>query len=341
MRSVIEHTGCNAHFIKADEFSPMIDMEKWFWHADHPIGTPNLYMSWSVCKAAESQGVKVLLTGTDGDATISHGYEDFFEFARRGRWLTMYNEAKALKANHPVGANGLRKSLWNRGFQQVWEEIKYKANHHTGRSQNFAKKRKYRNAILRRMPINDEFFHREDLERRFGELFDRHYSYDVNRIENHWNGLISGTYAFILETFEKCSAAFGVEERHPFFDRRLVEFCIALPPGQKLNKGWTRSILRRSLTGVIPPDVQWRKGKSNLGAHSRLGSISYERDRINETLYQHSHVLEAYLDVAALTDAVNKYVANPMGGRKYDMMMIIAVQLSAWLRQSRLTLPAK
>ena len=147
MQSVIDLTGCNPHFIKADEFSPMVDIEKWFWHADHPIGTGNLYMSWSVCKAAQQNGVKVLLTGTDGDTTISHGYEDFLDFAKRGRWWRMYNEAKSLKENLPQSAHGLKKSLWHRGFKFLIEDLKFKARRTFGKQGVVKKKNLYAKAF--------------------------------------------------------------------------------------------------------------------------------------------------------------------------------------------------
>ena len=341
MQSVIDLTGCNPHFIKADEFSPMVDIEKWFWHADHPIGTGNLYMSWSVCKAAQQNGVKVLLTGTDGDTTISHGYEDFLDFAKRGRWWRMYNEAKALKQNLPQSAHGLKKSLWHRGFKFLIEDLKFKTRRTFGKKKGIIKKKNYTPKLLTRLPINREFYKQVDLESRYWELSEQNYSWDANRIENHWNSITCGTYAFILETFEKCSAAHGIEERHPFFDRRVVEFCISVPPGQKMNNGWTRSILRRSMNGIIPVDVQWRKDKANLSTNFRLGALKYEHERMKDVIYNYTHLLEKYFDMKALTESFVKYENDPMVGGHIDMMMVIAVQLSGWLQQNNFFPQAK
>ena len=45
-------------------------------------------------------------------------------------------------------------------------------------------------------------------------------------------------------------------------DKRLVEFCLALPARQSLRDGWTRLILRRALAHTLPEKVTWRVGKA-------------------------------------------------------------------------------
>jgi asparagine synthase (glutamine-hydrolysing) len=50
-------------------------------------------------------------------------------------------------------------------------------------------------------------------------------------------------------------AEWGVEERDPTNDRRLVEFCFSLPPEALLDKGERRPALRRALAGRVPGAV--------------------------------------------------------------------------------------
>lgn len=52
-----------------------------------------------------------------------------------------------------------------------------------------------------------------------------------------------------------------VEAYYPFLDRRLVEFALALPVEEKLRVGETRSVVRRSLKGVLPETVRTRQTK--------------------------------------------------------------------------------
>ena len=37
-----------------------------------------------------------------------------------------------------------------------------------------------------------------------------------------------------------------------------MEFCLALPAEQKIQRGWTRLIMRRALSGILPAEVHWR-----------------------------------------------------------------------------------
>lgn len=67
-----------------------------------------------------------------------------------------------------------------------------------------------------------------------------------------------------LEGARLAAESHGLEPRYPFFDRRLVEFCLGLPPEQKLARGWTRLVLRRAAEGMLPQPVQWRRDKSDL-----------------------------------------------------------------------------
>ncbi len=53
----------------------------------------------------------------------------------------------------------------------------------------------------------------------------------------------------------------GIERRHPFWDRRLVEFMLGCPDDQKKRGGWTKFLLRRSLIDVLPNRVLTRRSK--------------------------------------------------------------------------------
>jgi asparagine synthase (glutamine-hydrolysing) len=85
----------------------------------------------------------------------------------------------------------------------------------------------------------------------------------------HLAGLGNPLYQSTLEIADRCAAAFGLEARYPFFDRRLIEFCLGVPSEQKFAHGWTRWTMRRAMEGVLPPEIQWRGNKANLGPNYR------------------------------------------------------------------------
>jgi len=83
-----------------------------------------------------------------------------------------------------------------------------------------------------------------------------------------------------LEVLDHTAAAFGVELRLPFWDRQLVEFCLSLPPQQKLHKGRDRVIFRRAMHDVVPEKIRWRVGKTDFTPSLFHGLLSFDQSRI-------------------------------------------------------------
>jgi len=140
---------------------------------------------------------------------------------------------------------------------------------------------------------------------------------------------------FLLESFEKAGGAHAVELRYPFFDRRVVEFCLALPPGQKLRSGWTRSILRRSMQGILPSEVQWRVGKGDMSANFKLKLLEYERQTLDEAILNSQDILEDYVDLPAARRAYQTYLANPMLSKNESFHIALVTNLALWLRNAK------
>ena len=57
------------------------------------------------------------------------------------------------------------------------------------------------------------------------------------------------------------AAPFGMHASDPSADKRLVEFCLAVPGHIYVQKGRDRLLVRRGLAGLIPPLIQERKDR--------------------------------------------------------------------------------
>ena len=60
------------------------------------------------------------------------------------------------------------------------------------------------------------------------------------------------------------AAPFGIDVRHPFLDRRLVEYVLAVPGEQLFRLGSTKDLLRRSMAGLLPETIRRRPGKTSF-----------------------------------------------------------------------------
>ncbi len=63
---------------------------------------------------------------------------------------------------------------------------------------------------------------------------------------------------------DRAASAFGLENRTPFLDHRIVEFAFRLPPEMKVRELTTKYILRRAARGIVPDAVIHRTDKLGL-----------------------------------------------------------------------------
>ena len=75
-------------------------------------------------------------------------------------------------------------------------------------------------------------------------------------------------YSTILQTLllheDRNSMAFSIEARVPFLDHPLVEFGYSLPPEEKISNGYTKYILRKALSDIMPEGITWRTDKKGF-----------------------------------------------------------------------------
>lgn len=77
----------------------------------------------------------------------------------------------------------------------------------------------------------------------------------------------------------------GVDQRDPYIDRRVMEFCLSLPPDQFMRDGMPRRLSRRMFADRLPPEIlmETRRGVQNTDWFLRLDcnrdAIAAELDR--------------------------------------------------------------
>ena len=73
------------------------------------------------------------------------------------------------------------------------------------------------------------------------------------------------TFPSLITMNDRAAAAFGVENRTPLLDHRLVEFAFRLPAELKLHCGQTKILLRQASRGLVPDAIIDRVEKKGLG----------------------------------------------------------------------------
>lgn len=321
--AVLAQGRLDAHYVHPDRIGPLNDVDRVLWHEDEPFSAPNLFMHWALYDEAHRHGIRVLLDGFDGDTTVSHGVSHLTALTRRGQWLSLAREISSLSQNFHCSAWTLIKGYVVRPFApdpllKVWRTMKGRNVPSWGVNPT----------------IRPDFARSISLAERIKAIQGEHVNPPRSAREEHYRRLTWGMISLTLEVANRASAAFALESRYPFFDRRLVEFCLGLPPEQKLLRGWTRMIMRRGLASILPEAIRWRAGKTNFKTNFIRGLLHFDRQRVEDMILNNSSVIAPYVDVAVLREVYRRFVT---GQANADALTVWkAVTLGLWLRQTAL-----
>jgi asparagine synthase (glutamine-hydrolysing) len=326
--AVVATGGFEHHFVEADSVGPLEDATAVVRQLDEANHAPNLYVHRALYAQAHRHGARVFLDGVDGDTTVSHGLAYLAELAGRGRFRKMAAEAMAITRRAGRRHNPARVA-WDYGLRPLVPVAAVAAwRKAPGRS---------RCRVPGQRLLNPGFARRAGAEDRARAALADTVDVAGTAREDHRQGLASGLIPHVLEVADKAAAAFAVEPRYPFFDHRLIEFCVGLPGDQKLRSGWTRFILRSAMTGILPEAVRRRTDKANLTPTFTRGLIEHDRAAMEEVILRDGRLLGEYVDLQSLREILARFLSTGGTNGSDALALFRAVNLGLWLREARLT----
>jgi len=125
-------------------------------------------------------------------------------------------------------------------------------------------------------------------------------------VQGSMHGLANSLVQMLAgEIEDRAAAAAGIEQRHPFYDRRLAEFGFALPESQRWARGETKVVMRRALDAVLPGAVRRRNDKAEF----------------TQTFVDTIESLGGRAFLSSLRSAEAGWVDGPVIRRMYDEMV--------------------
>jgi len=118
------------------------------------------------------------------------------------------------------------------------------------------------------------------------------------------------------------------EVRYPYLDQDLVEFLFAIPANQIMRPGERRSLMRRSLSGIVPPEVLLRRTKQ-FGARTPIAALERKLEEIEQAFKSSLAARLGYINQQCFLEAVR---AARNGQRIHIVRMLRAISLEFWLR---------
>ncbi len=187
----------------------------------------------------KQKGIRVVLTGQGGDHIVTGNTTMLVDFFQSFQWIKFMQQVKYTK------------SSW--GAIKKYIILPLLSTH---QKENLKKmicyfRKEKTNNTLDHYPFKDvNYDNLKDNGKAFYEDL-----YDVT-------GAIHTTWCD-SNSFQQMGK-YNLEVRHPFFDSRLVEFALSLPPEYKFSKNIIKVVLRESMKDILPEEVRIRNSKAEF-----------------------------------------------------------------------------
>ena len=218
------------------------DWDKFLYYQEEPFGSASAYAQYKVFELAKQHNIKVLLDGQGADETLA-GYHKYYKWY----WQELFQKRKLIRSGELKAAKELG----------IHEKFNYK-NVIATLFPDIA------TVILERQYLVNALRH-DDLSREFVRLQSKEAYYSAPGNFNLNGALYFNTCTHGLEELlrhaDRNAMAHGREPRLPFLDHELVSFIFSLPSHFKIRKGWTKWLLRQSMSEKLPSEIVWRKNK--------------------------------------------------------------------------------
>jgi asparagine synthase (glutamine-hydrolysing) len=147
-----------------------------------------------------------------------------------------------------------------------------------------------------------------------------------------YENLISVPWYWRLANWhDRSAAAFGIEVRHPFLDRRLFEYVLAIPPEQLFRLDSSKNLLRRSMVGILPERIRARAQKTGFQGFLDLALKTKSAGEIGEILTSLRCTDAGVVDRKKLRLAFLKYLDGKQDGSRGALWQTISLEV--WLRR--------
>lgn len=242
------------NYVYPDETELLEILPKITWHQDEPFQSTSVFAQWKVFELAKQNNIKVMIDGQGSDEYLC-GYDKFIapfliETYSKVGFKALLEEVDSLRDNRGISSlvamkyvinnvlphslkNRLRKALNYSSLKPTWMETDF--------------------CNTNAQKIDSDIFN------------------SFNSVESISENLLFKTnLPLLLHCEDRNSMAHSIEARVPFLDHKLVEFGYNLPIEFKIKDGFSKYVLRKSMDGVIPNQIAFRKDKVGFATAEKI-----------------------------------------------------------------------
>jgi asparagine synthase (glutamine-hydrolysing) len=296
IKSTVKHVGnIEENYMDFKGRHPFSEVDEWLDIMEMPYKFfENSFWIRGIYEKASQQGIKVLLSGARGNATISWGpvLDYYANLLRKLKWLKLYKEINQYSINTKIEKFKLISVVSKKAFPFIGS---YKTSYTIPEwiNPDFAERMKVYQKLQGEgfrssKPINAY----EEREKHFLKLY-------------NWNATgTSGT---------KASLKYSVWNRDPTNDLRIVKFTLSVPDHQFIKRGQNRSLIRRSTVKYLPDEVRLNQNIRGKQGADWLHRMVPEWDRF---IFELNHLVNRdiasdFINQKFIKSIIDKYGRNP------------------------------
>jgi len=330
LQSVVQAGRFPAQYLPSDDHDPLRDIDTTL---DEQAG---LYLAYNhgasrrLYHHAGRAGITSLLDGHGGDEVVSHGFGRLNELAMAHRWASLWRESNGVArlfggSTWHVAAPHLDHVMAIRKIRQRWRRM-------SGSSLAVSPGPDFTTAL-----VAPDLARRTAIRARQEAIAPSRSAYQTEQ-QRHLAILTGPHQPYAFEILDRAAAAAGIELLFPFYDRRLVDFCLSLPSNAKLAKGYPRAILRDAMAGTLPEPVRLRRDKFDFTGQFRAG-MARHRTHLQSVLDGQADMLAPYLDLSVARAAIARLDQGDAGGTTPLFAAWRIALLGRWLARSADSIP--
>ncbi len=275
-------------------------LEKSIYYNDFPINDFSNVMHFELMKYAREIGLKVVLSGQGADESFC-GYRKYLFF-----YLQML-----IKNNNFFGAAKLIFSFLNN--KSIINQFNFSE---AKRYLPFSRRKSiYGEELTNFLPVNLGLQNRKSLK-------------DRQKLD-----LFKTSVPALTHYEDRMSMSHGIEIRLPFLDHRLVEFALRIPDSYKIDRGWTKLVLRQAMKDYLPKEISWRKDKQGFLNPQSIWLKKDWKKEIVDLLSSDSLIYTKGL--INKKNIIKRYEDFCKGKNIWHREILSVLSMEIWLRQNK------
>jgi asparagine synthase (glutamine-hydrolysing) len=323
IHEIVNKYNIHANYFKHEDHLPSVDFEQIQNFPD--VGYfPTLLFWGPICADARQKGIRVMFDGIGGDDILEGGYSyltDLFTQMKIRKLIAQLWHDSSLSSLYspfslfleyclkPVIPKPIKVPLkklislfWGNGIPPWFNKALFNK---TGLNQ-----RLYKERVTPYFPMRTQ-------------------QHIYNHLRYGWN------FNIALDSDERFEAYFSIESRHPFLDRRLIEFCLAVPEEQRWSTDWpTKKLLRNAMQNVLPESIRKRDEKADFTSIVDWELKKRQADKLDEILKFSTVSYLGITDKERFYELLNRYREGATLNYRQLNVFEVMVWLELWVRSA-------